>query len=472
MKWITSAGALLLLGVFGGACSSSSSDDGSGSLCDAGELSSALSRASAGTTVRVGACRVAGSFVVPAGVHLAGAGATSVIVASAAGTAITVPAATAGTSISDLSIESDAPAAIVATGGTGLAIERVDIKVTRGIGIGVENVASLSMSDVTITGPVTAANAQSIAAEPLPKDTGTHGLVAVRVNPATLRNVTVTGFADFGALFVQTNVTWQGASASANLGTGIMVDGGTATLESLRLCGTLAGSHKLPPYAAVFKDTTVTSRALTVCDNAGVGLLQVNSTAQHVDLVGTGNGGPAVWVQKSASLAISGASELKNNRYAGLVVIESAKVDVKDAKIDTNAVGPKPIGSEGAAELGDGMQLVRSPNGIRFENVSFTNNARSGIQLDLGQVDEDFADLKWIGVTAEATGAQFGALCQGDLESWGPDDIWSTGIVRKGAALTNDATVLSRNPAIIAGAIGPPYVPAPSSVTVVMLTAR
>ena len=64
-------------------------------------------------------------------------------------------------------------------------------------------------------------------------------------------------------------------------------------------------------------------------------------------------------------------------------------------------------------------------------------------------------------MTAESTGAQYGARCQG-TEIWGPTEKWSTGIVRKGAALVNDGLKLSTaggDPTVRAGIIGPPFIP-------------
>lgn len=54
-------------------------DDG---YCDALELRGALSRAYTGDQIRVGVCRVSGSFTVPAGVTLRGAGTDQSILAS------------------------------------------------------------------------------------------------------------------------------------------------------------------------------------------------------------------------------------------------------------------------------------------------------------------------------------------------------------------------------------------------------
>lgn len=454
--------AAALSAVLIGACGSST-EETSGPFCDGPGLATALSKAAPGETVRVGACRVTGSFTVRAGVHLSGAArGQSVIVASGGPGVVVSPAAGASSSVADLSIESDGVAGITAIGQGEVVVERVDVTATKGIGIGAEGNSTLTINDAKLTGPVNAGNAATLPAEATPKDTATHGIVVVRVADARLSNVTVTGFGDFGALFDQSTVSWQGGSASANRGTGVMVQGGKATLESLKLCGTLGGSHKLPPYAGVFSQkAAITSRRLEVCDNAGVGLLHTDSPGVHVELTATNNAGPAVWTQQSDSLTITG-TEIKNNAYAGLVCIETKAVTVKDMKFTTNVNGKKPVGSTGADELGDGVQLVRCQFGIKFENVTFTNNARTGIQLELGAVDEENADLTWTNVVVQSTGAQYGALCQGDLEAWGPTDKWSTGIVRQGSAVTNDATVTEKK-LTYAGVIGPPFVPAPAA---------
>ena len=67
-RWVPAA---LALGLFAVGCQGEQDD---GPFCSAAALAEALAAASAGETVRVGACRLAGSFTVPAGVTLAGEG--------------------------------------------------------------------------------------------------------------------------------------------------------------------------------------------------------------------------------------------------------------------------------------------------------------------------------------------------------------------------------------------------------------
>lgn len=468
MTRFTAAGALLLLSTMMTAClSGGGGATDHGPTCDAGELASALASAGQNDTVRVGACRVTGSFSVPAGVHLVGAGRGTSTIVAAAGAGVS---ATAG-SISDLSVESDGVAAIVASGAGDVVIERVDVSATHGIGIGVEDATTLHVTDVTLSGPVKdAAGAAALPPVVSAKDTATHGLVLVHVGAATLANVTISGFGDYGALFVQTTADWQGGASSGNLGNGLVVDGGKVTLGNVSLCGTLGGKRTLPPYGAVLTNTDATTKGITVCDNKGIGLLQVGGTSAHTDLNATGNAGPALWAQGATSVSIAGKSVISKNGYAGLVAIETKAVGVSGAKIDENVLAQKPIGSSGADQLGDGVQLVHSPFGIVFENVTLTNNARAGIQLQLGTVDQEAAGLTWKNVVVTSTGAEYGALCQGNAEVWGPTDKWSTGIVRMGAALVNDATVKDMR-VTAAGIIGPPYIPAAGAVTIGGLTA-
>src|SRR5947209_8388658 len=120
MRRVACVGGLLLLAL-GAACSSSSSGPSGAPLCDASEITSALSKAGPGDTVRIGACRVTGSFAVPAGVRFVGADRGMSTIVGSGGAAIIV-APGASTTVSDLSVESDAVAAITAIGAGQIAI--------------------------------------------------------------------------------------------------------------------------------------------------------------------------------------------------------------------------------------------------------------------------------------------------------------------------------------------------------------
>ena len=172
---------------------------GDDAICSADALESALLEAP--TTVQIGECSIEGSFTVPAGVDISGTGPASVI--SSDGVALTL----SGGAVRDLMIDSSGRAAIVARDGTGITIERVRIRVTLGIGIGIESVSQVELTDVELSGPVSASNATQFPPTVTSTESATHGLVLVGVDDATLSNVAIRGFAEFGALFVGSTST-------------------------------------------------------------------------------------------------------------------------------------------------------------------------------------------------------------------------------------------------------------------------
>src|SRR5262252_9080072 len=125
----------------------------SGPECDSDGLTSALAQAESGDVVRIGACRIAGQFTLPAGAALEGEdGSTIEGKVSLSG----------GGRVESVAIESNAQA-IVAKEGGDVVIRDVRVTASKGIGIAVDGVASLVMERVEIRGPVDASNVGALA---------------------------------------------------------------------------------------------------------------------------------------------------------------------------------------------------------------------------------------------------------------------------------------------------------------------
>lgn len=407
--------------------------------CGADELQAALEAAAPGETVRVGACRVTASLTVPAGVTLAGKGpGTSVLVADGPRPAVRLTPGTPPARVTDLSVESAANSAIfVLPGGGEVAVERVRVAATRGIAVAAQDVGSLTMSDVTLTGPVTPEN--HVGWPDDPNDTATHGLVLVRVANAALRNVTSSGFALFGALLVDSTTTWTRGGAPRNIGTGLMVYRGSATLENLDLTGTLDGDRAWPAYGTVFAgdgttEAQVQSTGLDVSDGDDYGMLHQQATAAHRDLVANGNGAAGVWVQHCSSFELAGAgTTIEGNAFAGVVGMETARMVVQDARIATTRKLDHTIWEGGREPVGDGIHVVRTRGVLDVRNVMLASNERVGMLLELR--DGTTAGITLEGVTATGTGDQFGVLVQHGTAVAG----WDSGVTRDPVTTANDA---------------------------------
>lgn len=431
------------------------SDEGghASSSCDPGEVQAALAAAGDGDTVRIGACRLAASIEVPAGVTLEGAGMDDTVVVGEVGTVAVTVHAGEGTTVRNLSIESDGTAGLVADGSGGAALEHVRVTATRGIAIGAEGLDDLTLTNVALEGPVDAANASSYLSPISSADVATHGLVLVRVGAATLSDVTASGFASFGALFVESNITWSGGGAPSNLGTGLMAWDGVVTLTGLDLSGTFEGLQLLPAYGGVFAGgADVDSTSLRVSDSEGYGLLHSEATARHIDLTARNNDLAAVWLQNCDGFELSGAGTgLVGNGLAGVVAVDSSDVTIRHAHVDATVTRTVIVGETGSVEVGDGIQLVGTVQGVTLEDLTLSSNARVGILMDLAGGDpEDFA---MSGVSVDGSGEQLGVVAQGGTFAAG----WDDGVTRQGATAANDAALAGDLD--IVGIVGPSDLP-------------
>ncbi len=415
--------------------------------CDGDSVRTALSNAEAGDSVVIGACAVAGPFIVPAGVTLSGQGKTaSTIEVASADVGVEL---SSGAVLRELRVNSAGAAAVVAREqGALTVISGVEVHATLGIGIGAEDVPLLVLSEVVLTGPVTSANVDDVSGTATTLETATHGLVLVNVGTAALSDVEVSGFADFGVLAIESTVVWTGGGASGNRGTGAMFEGGDVNLQDLAFCGTMRGQRQLPPYGAIVSSIvegvgspTGTATHVDFCDNEGVGLL----------------------LNKASSFELRGSdatpASISGNVAAGLLVLDSENLVLADVEVTGTTAGELPLGEDDAIlPLGDGVHLVRTSQGIDFTNVSATENERVGLLLDIGpEVDVGpdvmdpsvkFLKATWTNVFVEAAPPDgFGARCQGDFDdpggqkkSWGStdEDDWDYGIDRDALATTQD----------------------------------
>lgn len=398
------------------------------------DLTGALAGARAGDEVRLGACRVEGSFTVPAGVTLAGAAMDASTVAGS----VTLED---GAALADLAVHAERGTAIEVRGG------------------------SARLTRVDVTGPITPENADTIPPTADPTMTATHGIVldgaGTEAAPVTLEDVRVSGFAAFGVLAVDSVVEWTSGSASDNLGVGIAADGGSIRLVDVEACRTLSGLRTLPAYGVMLTGGEATTSNLSSCDNRGIGVVQDSATVVHSDLVASGNSEPAVWAQRGGRLELAGTGTVvSDNGGAGIVVARTPDVLIRDAQIDATRITRRLV-DDGAlrnVDIGDGIQVVLDgpTSGIRIEDVVLDGNARAGILFDLpdgGSVDD--ATLGAVTVVATDTTA-YGVIAQTPSAPV-PSGAWDASVTREGVAVMNDAAFAGGLDVV--GIIGPMYLP-------------
>ena len=429
------------------------SSDGGGGVGDAAGLTAALEAARPGDEIHVGPVTMVGEFVVPAGVSIVGAGPATVIAAPPGGTALSFAGGSPATRIASLTVEVNGGVGLLGRSGAAASIDDVLVDVQKGIGIGAEDLASLSLGRVHVQGTVTTDNAIAIPLDPLPADFATHGIVLVRIGAATADTVDVSGFAIAGALLVDTASTWTGGSSSNNRGTGLFVHGGTATVTSVRLCGSIMGGGLMPSYASVLSGgSDVHTTSMEVCDGEGYGILQSEATVSHSNLTVSNMTEAGVWVQSSTRFELTGASShIAGNRVAGLFVVQSSNVSVSDALIERTRNGTRITGDLGAIQVGDGVQLVDTTTSVSLSALRFVDNERVGVLLDVGTGST--AGVTLGALTVSGTGTALGAIAQGTTVLPG----WDSAVVREGATITNDPAFTGRLG--IAGIVSPTDLP-------------
>jgi hypothetical protein len=442
---------LLLVGALSGC-------GGDGTISSSDELRSALASARAGERVCLGEGVFMGSFDVPAGVVICGAGvgATRIVGPSDLPTLRVTPGVESPTRIEGVTIESENAFGVLAIGAGDLEVEQVEVRVPeRGAGIGAERLSTLMVNQVQVLGPVEVGNAGDIVGDMDITLAPAYGVVAVSVMAVEAEEMTVGGFSHFGVLSVSSNLSMTNSVIESNLGTGLLVHGGTADLSSVAIDTALQGTRLIPPYNAVFAgDTDVTSNGLEVTGSEGYGILQSEATATHADILAESNREAGIWVQSSGGMAVTNGM-IRDNALAGVVALESngihlSSVDIEDTRHRTRIISTTPV------DVGDGVQLLGSTTDITLESLGLTNNERVGVLLDLDGGVFDGIDVRSVDV--DGTGEQLGAIAQGGVVPPG----WDANVTRSAIVEMNDSAFSGTLETV--GIVGPSDLPAVDAV--------
>jgi hypothetical protein len=435
-------------------------------LCDPVDLAVALDAAEAGEVVELGACRIEGTFVVPADVTLRGKG-PSTILASREGAVVTLAT---GSRLESLRVESAGTAAVVVRGAGRSAVTNVELALERGIGLGIDGGTSpITLSALRVTGPVRSENAMDarwirVAGGPVstgscpvetcectPGDvdaassrvcdrdgrwsawTATIGLYA-RDAVLTLSDVEVTGLASHGVVADRTELEWTGGAVRDVIGVGVLLREGSSSLTNVTVEDVVSGLRGVASYGVAATDGhALTSTSLAITGGERYGLVQLESTGTHTALAVRDQGDVGVWVERASQFALSGG--LSGNGFAGIVVTDSANVSLADARIETTRLVRRNVGTFGALELGDGLHLMGANVGLDVRRVRLAGNERVGVLLDLATT------ARFEQVEVDAAGDAFGALA-GSQDPAGlvvsAPAGWDAGITRLGAAVAND----------------------------------
>ncbi len=413
------------------------------------DLRAVLASARAGERICLTEGTFEGSFDVPAGIVLCGAGVglTRIVGPPGQPTLRVTPSDVARTTITELSVESAGAYGILAEGRGYVDVIRVEVRVRdTGGGIMATTLSALRLTDVDVAGPVMASNANDAI------DGGVdlapaYGVVVTSVASAQGLNLNVSGFSQSGVVSDHSNLALSESQISSNIGIGLVVFGGTAEVTGTVVTTTLVGPRPTFPYNAIFSGgADVTTNGLEVSASEGYGILQSEATATHQDLLAADNANAALWTQNSGGMSITNAM-IRDNVLAGVIAVESVgialdQVDVIGTLEQLVVAGSTPI------VVGDGIQLVGVTTDVTMQNVRLSNNARVGMLLDLEGGSFNAVDLRSIAV--DGTGAQLGAIAQNGTI---PVD-WDVNITRTAPVAANDAA--------FTGTLGTVRVPSPA----------
>ncbi len=466
--------------------------------CDPANLAAELRAATPGSTVTMGACRVEGSFRVPAGVTFAGQGPASVV-APTLGSAIYLEPGVTPARVSNLAIEGTHVAGIAsAPDGAcgmpragGVVIERVSLSVRRGWGIYLSCLESAQISDSVVHGPVTEANHGAVAlgrVRPIPVDvtvtcrdpipssectpgttrpvspadcpgcgvteqtcdecgqwasvTASHALHLVDVRATNVENVTVSGFGLMTVAAVRSGMTWTTGSIADQLGVGLVSFSSTVDLANVQV--RTAWRNPMSDFDAIgvyATDSDVTSTDLSVRGSDGYGMVTSGGTSSLTNLTVAGNANAGLWASRSTSFQLSG-SHFADNALGGVVVMDSSGVSIRDTTVTGTRFRLRGGGGvEATLGAGDGVLLRGTYTDVVLERVTLENNERIGLLVDLGAMP----DITFRDVSVSGSGTQLGAI-GGTLTSALqlapilPGSGWDTGITRRGVTGTNDVS--------------------------------
>lgn len=374
-----------------------------------------------------------GPFDVPAGVTLVGAGVGRTrIVAPAGDFAVRLAPGETPTSLRTLTVLGLSGYAVLAIGAGAASLEDVDLVVPeRGAGLGVQDLTSLEVRRVRVTGPVSRDDAEALPSRPSTAEHATLGIVVFGAEDALLEDVTVSGLAAAGVVLGGSTTSATGLVVEETAAVGIALIGGDTTLDAVQVRHVFAGSSLYPAYGVlVHGDAVLTTSGTTITDTDGLGLAQMGGAATHDGLTVSRNAEGGIWLQGLEGLTATGTT-VDENGMSGVIVQASTDVQFDGLEVaDTSMI----VRNESAREImvGDGVQVISSLPGLMIRDATISRCGRVGLLLASDSGDLSTTTLE--AITIESAGDALGAVMQGaDAPGW--DD----GIARGSTASVNDA---------------------------------
>lgn len=394
--------------------------------------------------------------------------------------------------LSNVSVESEGVFGVAILSADDAVVENVTVAATRGMGLYAEDSDRVSLTNLSLTGPVTTENAgdpgwalvQGAPSTPStcaecdcdPGDidemgglvctstgqwatwTAVTGLYALN-SDLVITTATVSGFAAYGVALEDSSVTADLLTTTNNIGVGLRADNSLVTVAGLTASDTydtLIASIGVPLSIGVILES---GASLNVLDFASIhdnlnGLVSSNATLAAQDLTVSYNDTGA-WFGSGSELYLNG-SQLSHNTVVGLRLNNAGTTELLDVSIADNVRG---------------LEIIASTDVSLFTCDIASNGVFGVLAGRTSAVLPSFSDVSISG-TGGAYGLLIGVVLDpGTVGGFAPNGGSPAGVVVSGDAAGNDDSppaTMSYNsasfPVDLASIIGPSYLAGPTSI--------
>lgn len=392
------------------------------------QLRQLLRDALPGDSVSVRQGTYKGPLTVPAGVTLQGDGSGRVVIEGPPKDACvlveTDPEA-GPTVVRNVTLRAKRGAALAIAGKGELEGQELEIEVEAGVGIAAEGPRRIMLKNVAIRGTQALGPLRDKAFPLSGRFTPVIGLLLSKIEQLELEQLSITGFAGYGALLHDCKGSWKQGGVEQTVGVGLQIAGGQLALENVKLAGNLASRQPSALVAAALVlsgDAVVTTTGLVVLGNGGIGVLHGAAVSVHDE--------SSIWNNERVGLRLQGGEAtlrkagFTGNHGAGLLLRDGGRLELTASTVS----GTLPLlVREGATPgfatptLGDGLHLMMGtkPTQMVLRDVSFVDNARSGCLLHGTDPGARSRAIQIENVSISGKG--YGLVAQGGMGLW---SVW------------------------------------------------
>lgn len=402
------------------------------------------------TTIRLEPGSFEGTFEIPGGVTLVGAGPSSELAWTGEGPAVVVPGSAGETVLRDLGIRAGAGGGILAgpkqgAAPGGLTLQGVTVDVTGRIGVAARNMACFRAEDLELVGNVTEQDEGGIGQDASKERWAISGLAIWNVGQADLTDIDVHGFALSGVEINASTAMWDGGELRALVGSAVHVSGGAeATVQNLLIHDIWDGQTRYGYGLVASEAAHLVTGGVTIHDNEQAGILVHEATGEFDGLDVRGNQGRGVWIQHCHGDGTVRAVTVRNatladNLGVAFGVFQSRDILLEDGRLDSTRKQPMRLYiDQGTEDIGDGIEVVASTE-LTFKRLTLDSNARAGVVVDGRNVDGD-VQVSFDDVTISGNGERGFAVQHG--EATGAPEVTDPGLQQADAEALAAGTTL------------------------------